>query len=355
MNVCIIGDGLVSLALAKALVNEGVYVDVFSSQKTNKISKSRTLGISEANVEYFNKNILEINKLLWKINKIEIYSENLKNEKILNFDNNKKELFSIIKNHELYDNLISSLKKNKFFKKKVKFKNTLLQKYKLIINCDTKSFFTKKYFYKKLNKNYQSLAFTTIIDHKKLLKNDTAVQIFTKKGPLAFLPISEKKTSIVYSARGQKKINLENLIKKFNSKYEITNINQISNFELIASDLRKYHFKNILAFGDLLHKVHPLAGQGFNMSIRDIKLLMKLIKLNLNLGLELSNSICINFEKKIKHKNYLFSNGIDFVYEFFNLESKFNNTILSQTIKMIGKNKSVKKFFTRLADHGLSV
>ena len=36
-------------------------------------------------------------------------------------------------------------------------------------------------------------------------------------------------------------------------------------------------FKNILSFGDLIHKVHPLAGQGFNMTIRDIKSLSNII------------------------------------------------------------------------------
>ena len=29
--------------------------------------------------------------------------------------------------------------------------------------------------------------------------------------------------------------------------------------------------KNILAFGDMLHQIHPLSGQGFNMALRDIK------------------------------------------------------------------------------------
>ena len=42
--------------------------------------------------------------------------------------------------------------------------------------------------------------------------------------------------------------------------------------------MRSYYYKNILAFGDLLHKLHPLAGQGFNMSIRDINELSKIIK-----------------------------------------------------------------------------
>ena len=44
--------------------------------------------------------------------------------------------------------------------------------------------------------------------------------------------------------------------------------------------LRSYHYKNVLAFGDLLHRIHPLAGQGFNMTIRDINILNKIIKEN---------------------------------------------------------------------------
>ena len=50
-------------------------------------------------------------------------------------------------------------------------------------------------------------------------------------------------------------------------------------FELKSSNLRSYYHKNILAFGDLLHRLHPLAGQGFNMTIRDINILCELIKL----------------------------------------------------------------------------
>ena len=42
-----------------------------------------------------------------------------------------------------------------------------------------------------------------------------AVQIFTEKGPIAFLPISNTETSVVYSIQDPKNIDLENLIKKF--------------------------------------------------------------------------------------------------------------------------------------------
>ncbi len=355
MTVSIIGDGLVSLTLAKALVNEGIYVDLFSSDKERKINKSRTIGISKTNIDFFNKNILNIKNLLWNINKIEIFSENLENEKILDFDNNQKILFSIVKNYKLNQILFSSLKKNKFFKYKKKKGLINNKNYNLIINCDENNLFTKKYFQKKLKKIYNSYAYTTIIDHEKFKRNQTAMQIFTKLGPLAFLPISETKTSIVFSVKGSNNFNLENLIKKYNNKYLITQIGNIGSFELNSVSLRNYYYKNILAFGDLLHKLHPLAGQGFNMSIRDIKLLVKLIKFRLENGLELDTSICKEFEKKIKHKNYLFSSGVDFVYEFFNLESKLNNPVLSKSLKFLGKNKFANKFFTKLADNGIEI
>ncbi len=354
MNVCIIGSGLVSITLAKALVNQGIYVDFFFNEKSSKINKSRTIGISKANIEFFNKNILNIKKLLWNINKIEIYSDSLNNEKIFNFEKNDENLFSIVKNYDLYKNLSLSLNKSKYFNKK---KNQLksIRDYGLIINCDNNNLFSKKYFQKKIKKKYSSYAHTAIIDHKKYLENNTAVQIFTKKGPLAFLPISQYKTSIVYSVKGSKNIDFSLLIKKYNNKYSITRINQISNFELSSANLRNYRYKNILAFGDLLHKLHPLAGQGFNMTIRDIKCLIDLINFRKNHGLELDSSICSDFEKKIKHTNYLFSTGVDFVYEFFNLESSLDNKIVGKSLQFLGKNKYVNKFFIKLADRGITI
>ena len=181
------------------------------------------------------------------------------------------------------------------------------------------------------------------------------MQIFTKNGPMAFLPVSKEKTSVVYSVKDLKNINFNDMIQKYNTKYKITKINEISSFELKASNLRKYHFENILAFGDLLHKLHPLAGQGFNMTLRDIRLLISLIKFKLDHGLQLDRSIFVDFEKKIKHKNYLFSSGVDFIYEFFNFESKFKNPVLSKSVQFLGKNKLVNKFFTDLANNGLVI
>ena len=355
MKVCILGNGLVSLSLAKTLANQAINVDIFGNKKRNINDKLRTLAISKNNVEFFNNNIANIEKLLWNVRRIEVFTENLQKEKLINFEKDNKNIFSIIRNFELDNFLISELKKNKCvkFKKNFNFKNLNESKYKLIINCENNNLITKKFFYKKDKKNYYSYAHTTIIKHKKLLDNCVAFQIFTKDGPIAFLPISSKETSVVFSARGNEKIDLKKVIKKYNNRFEIIKISNVASFKLTGSNLRSYYHKNILAFGDILHRLHPLAGQGFNMSIRDIKELLKLIKFRKNHGLDLDKSICVDFEKNTKHKNYIFSNSIDFLYEFFNFESKNKSNLLSKVVQVLGKNNKANKLFTKFADEGI--
>ena len=146
---------------------------------------------------------------------------------------------------------------------------------------------------------------------------------------------------------------MNNLIKKYNPTYSIKRINTWSNFKLKSSSLRNYYKGNLLAFGDLLHKIHPLAGQGFNMSLRDIKLLSYLIDKKIDLGLDLDSSICQEFQKQTQDKNFIFSSGIDWVYELFNLENKINSNLLNKSIKLIGSNKSVNTLLKKFADVGI--
>ena len=353
MRVCILGVGLSSFTLAKALVNQNIYVEILSLNKPLPINKTRTIGISESNVNFFNLKILNIEKILWKLNKIEIFTDNLRQEKIIKFENNNKYLFSIVKNYELIDLLKKSLKKNKYFKLFNLKNNFSYKNYDLVVNTDQNNNLTKKFFSKKIIKKYNSFAYTTVIKHEKIV-NNIATQIFTKKGPIAFLPVSDNETSIVYSVHNSNnnKDNIKKLIENNNIKYKIKKIGQIEKFELKSLILRSYYHENILAFGDLLHKIHPLAGQGFNMTIRDTQILIEIIRDKISLGLPIDNSVSNQFEKKIKHKNYLFSNGIDLIYELFNFERRYNNTFISKSVQLFGRNRSLNKFFTKVADQG---
>ena len=364
MNICIIGNGLTSLSLAKNLINKKINVHLYYKNKIKKLSSSRTIGISKNNLEFYKKEIINISqKFIWGIKKIEIYSETLKKENLLRFGNDKDNLFYMVKNDDLYESLSNKISKNKFFKKSI-IKNNFFytdllkkDKYDLIINCDSNNFLTKKFFTKKIDKDYDNLAYTTILKHKNI-KNNIATQVFTKRGPIAFLPISNSQTSIVCSLdtknRKYKDSEVLDLINKNNPKYQIQKTLKLGSFKLSSSNLRNYRHKNILAFGDLLHKIHPLAGQGFNMTIRDIKILSGIIQNKINLGMQLDTSVLLDFEKNTKNKNFLFSKGIDFIYEIFNFNKKTGNKSINKLLKIFGKNTNLTNFFIKIADKGLN-
>jgi 2-octaprenyl-6-methoxyphenol hydroxylase len=365
MNVCIIGDGLTAVSLAKNLINKKVNVHIYQKKKTNNLSPSRTIGISENNIKFFEKEIQTLpKKIIWEIKKIEIYSEKLKKNKILNFESSNKNLFYMVKNDELYTFLEKKLLRSKFFKKNTikenKFYEELLieNKYDLIINCHQDNPLSKKYFINKIDKDYKNLAYTTILEHEKL-DNKTAIQVFTNSGPIAFLPISKTKTSVVCSIDLNNKIynnvDIVELIKKHNPKFKIKKILKLSSFKLKSSNLRNYYYKNILAFGDLLHRIHPLVGQGFNMTIRDISVLSKIIQDKIDLGLQLDTFVLGEFEKKTKNKNFIFSNGVDFIYEFFKFDRKIKGKKLNKILKFFGSDKKLMNLIIKFADRGLNI
>ena len=103
----------------------------------------------------------------------------------------------------------------------------------------------------------------------------------------------------------------------------------------------------------MLHKIHPLAGQGFNMTLRDIKILSEIIQDKIDLGLQLDILVLEEFQKKTKNKNFIFSNGIDFIYEYFNFDRKIKKKSLNKILKLFGMNKKFMNSIVKLADKGL--
>ena len=353
MNICLLGNNLTNLVLANILLKKKINVEIISQvQPTVFKNTLRTIAISNDNYKFLGENIKGIKNLGWPTTKIKIYSEKNKSQELFEFKNKNQNNFYLLK----YINLFNLIKKNKYLKF-TRLKNydlELLKKrnYNLIINSEQNNSITKKYFQKKIEKNYNTLAFTAIIDHKKV-ENKIAKQIFTKNGPLAFLPLSNNQTSIVFSNNSTKlinKISLLKIINKYNHKYKIDKISEIESFSIKFLVLRNYVFKNILSFGDLIHKVHPLAGQGFNMTIRDIKSLSNILDENIKLGIDDGEIIAQKFQEKNKHLNYIYGLGIDALNSFFKIDNKLKNNLSEPIFKILKNNKFLNKYATMLSN-----
>ena len=364
MNICLIGFGIPSLILANILANKNIKISIIDEGQTKSKFISRTIGITKNNIDYLEKEKIIIKNNSWKINNIKIFNESQTQKEILNFGPANDKLFSVIKNSDLINLLIKIVKKNKLIKiikvKKSIFYNSITKnknQFDLVINFNQNNKISKELFFRRESRNYNSCAFTSLMNHEKC-DNRTAYQVFTKIGSIAFLPCSNKETSIVYSVLKQNKYfsdkKIINLIEKYNKKYLVKSFSKIEKFELRGSLLKNYFYKNILCFGENIHKIHPLAGQGLNMTIRDMKILSDLIDYKIDHGLSLDKSLLKEFENRTKHFNYLYVSGIDFIHEFFKIDNKFNNTYSKKLFDFLENNTLFKKYSMLLADKGLS-
>ena len=360
MKICLIGQNLTNLILANVFEEKKLNVDIYLNKKFHNIITNRTIALSSENFDYL-KFVTNSSIIPWKSKEIKIFTEGSQTKEIINFNKKNKEVFNLVSYLKLNEIFFKKIKKSKFIK--IHHSDTSsslilnkIKKYDLVINSENKNFISNKFFTNKIKKNYRSRAYTFMINHSHK-DNDIAIQVFTKFGPLAFLPLSNTKTSIVFSYKGVKIDNekIIDIFKKYNTFYSFTKINKIEKFSLSFEMLRNYTHGNILAFGDLIHRIHPLAGQGFNMTIRDIKIMSKIVDDRISLGLPIDISVAEDFQNSTKHLNYLYGKAIDGIYEFFRLDSNINNSISKPVFSILNKNSIFKKYSNILSDKGFNL
>ncbi len=360
MKICLIGQNLTNLILANDFEEKKLKVDIYLNKKIKSIKTNRTIALSSENFDYL-QFLAKSSIVAWKSKEINIFTENSQSKEIINFNKKSKEVFNLISYSKLNEIFLKKIKKSKFIRLIHSETSNpsilkIIENYDLAINSENKNFISNKFFTNKIKKNYRSRAYTFIIDHQRR-DNNIAIQVFTKFGPLAFLPLSNTKTSIVFSYKGEEIDDgkIINIFKKYNSFYTLIKISKIEKFSLSFEMLRNYTHNNILAFGDLIHRIHPLAGQGFNMTMRDIKIISRIVNDKISLGLPIDISVAVDFQNSTKHLNYLYGKAIDGIYEFFRLDSNINNSISKPVFKILNRNSFFKKYSNILSDKGLNL
>jgi 2-octaprenyl-6-methoxyphenol hydroxylase len=375
-KICIIGNGLAGLSAAVVLSKENIKIDLYtgSNLKTPK-NDNRTTAVSESSYQFVKK-IFDIKNLniFWPCNEIELFyeNENIINN-FLNFKEQKKNLMYIFKNKELKKQLSKEIQRKKNIRlirkdiTDIDYTNggILLEKkkflYDLIILCigSRSKLYTNITYGRSIEKNYKEVAVTAIVKHQ--TKISKVSQFFLKEGPLAILPFNKKEFSLVWSVSSIffKKNNkffkniLEKKIKQILKNFKIKNIDNIQSFPINLNLETNYFKKNVLILGDGLHTVHPLAGQGFNLVLRDIKKLSDLMHKTLKLGLSLKSSFLLkNFSQARKPENTILGLGIDLTNIFFK-NNKYFFPIKKTILNNLGNQKIIKKISQIISDTGI--
>ncbi len=135
---------------------------------------------------------------------------------------------------------------------------------------------------------YHHHALVCMVDVEKSHEK-TAYQIFTDDGVLAFLPLKDKhQCSIVWSNNESESERLKKLdddaFKKalaHTFQHQLGAILQVSkrvSFPLFERVVTPYVKPRVLLMGDALHTIHPLAGLGVNVGLKDVSVFLDGIK-----------------------------------------------------------------------------
>jgi 2-octaprenyl-6-methoxyphenol hydroxylase len=379
-KICIVGGGLTGLITAICLSKLDIQIDLVTGTANSKFKSNRTLAISEDNYSFLKKlNTFEINKKkFWPCSKMKLYAEK-ENKKIyeifhLDNENKLKKIFYIAKNFQMVKEMEKKIKRIKSISVKkadIKKINSLgslnsvniggsTYKYNLIIICTgSNSDLVKNIFKdKSFKRSYEENSITTTLTHN-YIKNNIARQIFFNNEILALLPISNNQTSIVWSVK-KNLIKRNNLYIKKMIKLRVREHLKNAKFKkpIEYQDLNllireKYYKSRILLFGDALHVVHPLVGQGFNMILRDLSNLKKILNNKICLGLDMgSYDILKEFSHKIKSRNFVYSVGIDFFKNLFSVKNSTFKKFRNNIILRLNKSNITKNIFYNLADKG---
>ena len=217
-------------------------------------------------------------KLFWSSKKINLfYESNDKKINFLNFNEKKNNLMYVFENNNVKEMLFKEIKKKKIklIKKNLNKLNEL-NNYDLKILClgRNSKIYKNIISSRSIDKDYKEMALTGYVKHN--LKNVNTSQFFLKEGPLAILPFSKNSFSFVWSVKREfikKNINsiLSSKISELLQVNKKINITNIQSYPLTLNLKRTYYKNDTLILGEGLHNIHPVAGQGFNLIMRDIK------------------------------------------------------------------------------------
>ena len=362
-RICIVGDGLSGLMTVIALNNLPNLEVHLIAKKNKQIKDKRTTAISTSNFDFF-KNIMSKldNKLFWPSKKINLFYET-KDQKMnfLNFNENKNNLMYVFENDKVKETLRREIKKKKIkvIKKNIK-RLSNLDNYDLKVLClgRNSKIYQNIINGRSINKDYEEIALTGYVKHS--LKDLSTSQFFLKEGPLAILPFSKNCFSFVWSIK--KEFMKKNIKSTITSKiYELFKINKnitISNIQSypLTLNLKRTYYKNdALILGEGLHTIHPVAGQGFNLVIRDIQKLKEVLKYYTGLGISIKSSSALeDFSNNRKSENIITGLSIDLTHNFFK-QNKLLEPFKELILKNVSKNNTLKKISKFISNQGLSI
>lgn len=211
---------------------------------------------------------------------------------------------------------------------------------------------------------YNQTAIVCNVGHE-LDHENIAVEHFMPAGPFAILPMTDledgtHRSSLVWTEHGGEADTLKSLpMIEFNAILQEKFANQLGkvwalttpqSFDLNLVHAKSYTAKNVVLIAEAAHRIHPIAGQGLNLSMRDIACLAEVLVESRNLGLDLGSlSTLKKYEQWRRKDNLAMAVVTDGLTRLFSNDITPVRLVRDFGLGLINRLPPAKRFFEKQA------
>lgn len=206
---------------------------------------------------------------------------------------------------------------------------------------------------------YNQTGIVTTVRHDRP-HNATATQHFLPAGPFAILPLRGNRASIVWSEEASEAAKimafddetfLNTLFDRFGTRLgEITLDGPRASWPLQLQLARELVAPRLVLVGEAARTVHPIAGQGLNLAIRDIAALADTLSDNISLGIDPGNAdVLAQYAQWRRFDSGTSALAFDAINRLFSNANPLVRSVRDAGLELVGRSESMKSFFVREA------
>ena len=386
-QVVIAGAGLIGSTMALALASRGFDVTIFDGSTEEdriKRNKGRTYALSRASKNLFSnlgiwneknlnvspienvmlstrkdfndpiRHLADFNKESSEFGPSSYMIEDFYLRRVLSSELNKNKNIQVIDSTEVIQDETNSFETNISLSD-----NSLISTEILIISDGRESGFAKRLDKKFFKKYYNQVAIVGNLSHQNEHKF-IAHQLFLTGGPLAILPLQGKRSTFVWSLPAEIGTNLSKYTDEMFTSHLKRNIGDILTdvslidekklFPLYLKFLRESIDTRKVLICDSALAIHPLAGQGQNIGLRDVASLVDILFKGKKLGIDLGNTDLLKkYEAWRSFDKISIATYTDLINALFSNNNFYLKALRELGMGTIDNSNLLKKFFVKEA------
>ena len=207
--------------------------------------------------------------------------------------------------------------------------------------------------------SYDQTALVTAVEHERP-HGGTAHQFFMPEGPLAILPLPGNRSSIVWSETDAHATAIQALpdaeyLTALRPRFgdflgDVHLAGQRFTYPLSLSLADRYAVPRLVLVGDAAHGVHPIAGQGLNLGLRDVGALAEVLILAARRGEDIGAiDVLMRYQRWRRFDTTALALGMDAVNRLFSNDNPMLRVVRDLGMGAVTRTPALRRAFMRSA------